>query len=140
MRATLHLYNATQGWQQLRDLWPAIKPYLLAGHRLEIEVRPARRSTEQNALLHVLLTELSEQKEWVGKKRDVETWKRLVVSSWLRARGDSVEVLPALDGHGIDIVYAPTSQMSVAQVTELVEFLIAYMVGEGLEVRIPEAA
>lgn len=49
-----------------------------------------------------MLADIADQLEWAGAKRDLEVWKRLLVAAWLRARGESVEVLPALDGHGID--------------------------------------
>ena len=46
-----------------------------------VTVSEPTRSGEQNALLHVLLTEIAADHEWAGKKRDVEIWKRLLVAS-----------------------------------------------------------
>lgn len=91
-----------------------------------VTVAPAKRSLEANAALHAEIAEIAASMPWAGKMRSVETWKRLLVASWMRAVGESVEVMPALDGHGVDIVYAPTSQMSGAQVRELIDFIGAW--------------
>jgi len=91
-----------------------------------VTVKPATRNGAQNALLHAILTEIAETREWAGKLRSVEVWKRLITAAWLRAEGASVEVLPALDGHGIDVVYSPTSQLSKEQMASLLDFVGAW--------------
>lgn len=90
------------------------------------------RNGAQNALLHSLLGEIAETVEWAGKKRTVEVWKRLLCAAWLRARGESIEVLPALDGHGVDLVYAPTSSLSKAECAELIDFVTAWAAENGV--------
>ena len=69
---------------------------------------------------------MATQIEWAGKRRDVETWKRLLIAAWLRARGESVELLPALDGNGVDVVFARTSKLTGAECSELCEFIYAW--------------
>lgn len=91
-----------------------------------VTIKPATRNSDQNALLHALLSEIAERVEWAGKLRSVETWKRLMTAAWLRARGDSVEFLPALDGHGVDIVFRRTSTLTKAECAELVDFIQAW--------------
>ncbi len=91
-----------------------------------VTVKPPTRSGEQNAKLHAELSEIAAVVPWAGHLRSVDTWKRLMVSAWLRARGESVEMLPALDGHGIDIVYAQTHLMTTRQVSELLDFIGAW--------------
>lgn len=93
-----------------------------------IKIEPATRNNQQNALLHSLLGEIAERVEWAGKPRSIEVWKRLLVAAWLRARGESIEVLPALDGHGVDLVYSPTSQLTKGECAELVDFITAWTV------------
>lgn len=126
MRHTAVLYNAQQAHQCLTALWSQVKPLLIAGHRMVVEIKPETRSADQNAKLHAELGEIAERVEWAGKKRDVETWKRLMTAAWLRARGESIEVLPALDGHGIDVVFRRTSDLTRAECAELIEFVIAW--------------
>lgn len=120
------LYEPVQAHKALGEAWQRIKPLLMAGHRLTLEVKPRTRSVEQNALLHAMLSDIAAQVEWAGAKRDVECWKRLLTAAWCRARGESVELLPALDGHGVDIVFRRTSKMTVDEVSELCEFITAW--------------
>lgn len=127
MKAVLFLANAQQAHTALAALWRDLKPWLIAEHRFEVEVRPERRNTEQNALLHALLSDIAGRVEWAGKKRDVETWKRLMTAAWLRARGESIEVLPAIDGHGIDVVFRRTSSLTKSECAELITFIQAWM-------------
>lgn len=88
-----------------------------------VRIAPPRRNLEQNALLHALIGEIAERMEWAGKKRDAEVWKRLLVAAWCRVKGESMEILPALDGHGVDIVPARTSALSKKECADLIEFI-----------------
>lgn len=97
-----------------------------------VTVAPPKRSGPQNDMLHALLGEISARLPWAGKMRSKEVWKRLTTAAWLRARGDSVEVLPALDGHGVDIVYSPTSSLSKGECAELLDFVTAWAAEAGL--------
>lgn len=120
------LYNAHQAHAFLMQLWTTIKPWLVAGHRLHIEVRPEKRSDPQNRKLHACIGDIAKQVEWAGKKRRPECWKRLLMAAWLRARGESVEILPALDGHGVDVVFSRTSELSRAECAEFLEYVMAW--------------
>lgn len=102
------------------------------GYRVEISA--PKRSDPANRLLHALIGRIAQAKEWAGAKRDPETWKRLLVASWCRTRGVSVEVLPALDGHGVDIVPARTAGLSVAETNDLIEYIQCYAAENGIEV------
>jgi len=122
----VHLYSPTQARAPFESAWKLAKGGLMAGHRFVLELRPETRSDSQNKLLHALIGEIAVTREWCGKKHDVETWKRLLVAAWTRARGESVELLPALDGHGVDIVFRRTSKMTKGEVNELIEFVEAW--------------
>ena len=134
-RITMRLFNAQQGYEAIKQAWQAAKNALMAGHRLVVEVKPETRSLRQNALLHALIGDIARQLEWAGAKRDAEVWKRLLVAAWLRARGESVEVLPALDGHGVDVVFRRTSQLSRAECAELVDYVMAWAAEHGVQLR-----
>jgi len=131
-RLTLPLWEPVQAHAALMTAWKWIKPLLMAGHRLTLEVRPEKRSDAENRLLHALLTHIARTQEWAGKKRDVEVWKRLLVASWLRARGESVEILPALDGHGVDVVFRRTSDLSKGECAELISYVEAWAAEQGI--------
>jgi predicted phage tail protein len=126
VKLTVHLYNAAQAVTALRGLFEQLKPWLVAGWRIKITAEQETRSVDQNAKLHAELAEVAATVEWAGKKRDTEVWKRLMTAAWLRARGESVEVLPAIDGHGIDVVFRRTSSLTKTECSELLEFVLAW--------------
>ena len=126
---TARLYEPTQAHGALRQAWEQyIKPLLsrTGAPPMVLEVRPQTRSDAQNKLLHAMLGDIARQVEWAGKKRDTDTWKRLLTAAWLRARGESVELLPAIDGHGVDVVFRRTSKLTRAECSELCEFIMAW--------------
>lgn len=125
-RINVVLWNWPQGWQAFKDAAAWAKAMLAAGHRLVLELRPENRSDAQNRLLHSRINDIRKQCQWAGKPRDLDTWKRLLVAAWLRARGEHVEILPALDGHGVDVVFRHTSKLSRRECAELSEFVMAW--------------
>jgi hypothetical protein len=112
-------------WQQVRDL-------LGAGKRLTLEVKPETRSDPQNRILHARFQDISRQCEWAGRKWDVESWKRLLTAAWCRTRNEGVQMVPAIDGKGFDVLYQRTSQLTRAESSELCEYVMAW--GSSLEV------
>lgn len=136
-RMTLRLFSATQGHEALQQIWRQAKALLTRkdSPALVVELREETRSLKQNALLHALLGDISRQVEWAGKKRDTDTWKRLLTAAWLRARGESVELLPALDGHGVDVVFRHTSKLTRGECAELCDFIAAWAIENGVEFR-----
>lgn len=84
------------------------------------------RSPEQNARLHAILQDISSQKQWAGHWLDVEDWKRLMVAAYERANNQAARVFPAIDGHGIDVIYRRTHRMSKQEMTDLIDFATAW--------------
>lgn len=136
-RLTIRLFNAQQARADLPKAWTWIKAMLLreGAKPVTLELREETRSGKQNRYLHAMLGDISKQTEWAGKKRDTDTWKRLLTAAWLRARGESVELLPALDGHGVDVVFRHTSKLTRAECAELCDFIAAWAVEHGVELR-----
>lgn len=98
------------------------------------------RSVEQNAKLHALLHDISTQKQWAGRWLDIEAWKRLMVAAWERANGKPAEFYPALDGAGFDVVYRRTSRMNKNEMIELIEYVTAWAVQNGVELLSEESS
>ncbi len=99
-----------------------------------------QRSSEQNSRLHATIQDIAEQKEWAGKKLDAESWKRLLVAAWCRANKQGADVVPALDGHGFDVIYRRTSRMSKQEMSELLEFVTAWAIEQGIQLHDPVPA
>jgi len=94
-------------------------------------LKPKTRSLDQNARLHMLLQNVAKSVPWAGKRRDTETWKRLFTAAWMRARGEATEFMPSVDDHGVDVVFRHTSQLSIKECGELMEFIEAWCAEHG---------
>jgi hypothetical protein len=126
MRAVLHLRDAQTAYQQWVGTWQSLKPLLLAGHRLEVDIRPERRSTEQNSKLWAMLGEVSKQVDWYGQRLTPEEWKH-VFSAALKKQ----KVVPGLDG-GFVVLGQSTSQMSKGELSDLIELIYSFGAQRGV--------
>lgn len=91
-----------------------------------VTVEPPKRSGDQNAALHALIDEIARTRTHAGRKWDAEVWKRLLVAAWCRVSGEAVMIVPALDGHGVDMVPARTSKLTKRECSDLLEFVHAW--------------
>lgn len=91
-----------------------------------VTIKPPTRNLDQNALLHAMLTDIANTREWAGKRWDVEDWKRLLTAAWLRARKEAAIFVPAIDGAGFDILYRRTSQLTKGECAELIDYIAAW--------------
>lgn len=130
---TVTLRSPTQAYDAITSAWRLAKTGILAGHRFVLTLKPETRSDPQNAKYHAMLGDIAKQVDWCGKKRDILTWKRLTTAAWLRARGESVEVLPAIDGHGVDLIFEHTSRLSKPLMAELITYTEAWGSEHGVE-------
>lgn len=92
---------------------------------LVVTISEPTRSLEQNAKLHAMLSDVSRQAVFMGKKRSVEFWKGLFVSGWQIATGQNPEIVPGLEGEFINIRES-TARMSVKKLASVIEYVDAY--------------
>ncbi len=126
------LYNAQQGHAAFVGLWDEAKARLMAGQRLVIEIKEAKRSLEQNARMWAMLADVSKQVDWYGRKLTPEEWKH-VFSASLKKQ----DVVPGLDG-GFVVLGLSTSKMSVREMGELMELMEAFGAQKGVRFTCPE--
>lgn len=132
-KLTLPMWEPVQAHKAMTaQLWPLLKSHLMAGRRMTLELRPEKRSDAENRMLHAMLGYISKNVEWAGKKRSIDVWKRLLTAAWCRATNEHVEILPAVDGHGVDIVFRRTSELSRAECAELITFIQAWCAQSGI--------
>jgi len=132
-RLSIRLQSPQQSHKDIKEVvWPLAKANLIAGRKMVLELRQETRSLAENALLHALLMQISAQIEWAGQKQTPEVWKRLFTAAWLRARGEQIETLPALDGQGVDVVFRHTSKLTRAECAELIEFIQCWAAEHGI--------
>lgn len=92
----------------------------------KIAISDEDRSSEQNAKLHAMLSDIARQVEHAGKKWNVLIWKRLCTAAWLREEGENATMIPALDGNGFDVIYERTSKLGIKKCASLIEWITAF--------------
>jgi len=85
-----------------------------------VTVRAATRSTDQNALMWSLLTDLSRQKPQ-GKRHTPDNWKAIAMN----AAGHHVQFLEGIDGQPFPAGFR-SSKLTKRQMTDLIEVIFAY--------------
>jgi len=86
-----------------------------------VEFRAPRRSTDQNALMWSLLSQISRQVDWYGQKLSNEDWKDVLTASLRRTR-----VVPGIDAGTFVPLGMRTSQMTKEEISELLELIYAF--------------
>lgn len=92
-----------------------------------VKITEPTRSLDQNAALWPMLTDISEQVEWYGRKLTPEDWKH-VFSASLR----KLEVVPNLDGTGFVALGQSTSKMTKREFSDLLELIAAFGAERGV--------
>lgn len=131
-RITIPLINPVQAHQAIEAAWRHAKAWLMAGHRLTLEVRPEKRSDAQNRRLWAMLADISAQVDWYGQKLTSEEWKDVMSASLKRTK-----VVPGLDG-GFVVCGQSTSRMTRAEMCELQDLMEAFGAQQGVKFRAPE--
>jgi hypothetical protein len=79
------------------------------------------RTQLQNSKLWPMLTDISKQVTWYGKKYSKDDWKTIITGSYRKS-----EFVPNLDGTGFVVLGMSTSAMSRKVFADLIEFIYAF--------------
>jgi len=90
------------------------------------------RTQSQNRLLHPLLTDISKQAEWMGKKRPMLQWKTILVSAHAIATGQPSEMVIGIEGEVVNLRES-TAAMSTKRFSSLVEYVLAWGTENGVK-------
>ena len=85
-----------------------------------VSVKEATRNDDQNALMWVLLSDISRAKP-NGRRHTPDMWKSLM----MKACGHHVQFLEGLDGEPFPIGFR-SSRLTVRQMADLITFILAY--------------
>jgi hypothetical protein len=125
---TIPLYNRQQARQALTaQVFPYLDAALQGSRRWVLSIKPETRSLQQNARLWAMLTEISEQVEWYGRKLTPENWKH-IFSAALKKQ----DVVPGLDG-GFVVLGLSTSKMTVGEMADLQTLMEAFGAEKGVK-------
>jgi len=83
-----------------------------------VEFKKKTRSTEQNAKMHAMLAEVSDQVVWYGKKLSVEDWKNIFSASLRKA-----QVVPGIDPGTVVPLGIHTSTMTIDEMSNMIELI-----------------
>lgn len=132
-RISLTLWEPVQAHKTLtQQIWPLLKAALMAGHRMTIEVKTETRTLAQNARLWAMLTDVSKQVDWYGRKLTPEEWKHVFSASLSKQ-----DVVPGIDG-GFVVLGKSTSKMTKGEMSELQELMHAFGAQKGVRFTAPE--
>ena len=92
----------------------------LKGGAVTITLSREKRSTDQNAKLWPMLSDMASQVEWFGKKHTKEQWKDIVTGTFC-----GCEFVPNLQKDGLVMIGASTSKMDKATFSQLIEYIYA---------------
>lgn len=98
-----------------------------------VRIGESTRSLEQSAKFHAICTDLERSGlEWAGKPRTKQQWKVLLVSGHAIATGRGAEVVEGLEGELVNIRES-TADMGKHRASSLIEYAVAYCVGNDVE-------
>lgn len=121
MSRALIILNGTKAREKAID-WVTKAPL-----GTSVEFKRARRNNEQNSLLWACLTDVSEAVTWYGQKLTPEDWKDVMTASLRKAR-----VVPGIDAGSFVPLGMRTSDMTKAEMAELIELILAFGAQRGV--------
>lgn len=108
------LILANQAVRERAHRWVAALP---VGTR--VEFKEPKRTTDQNARMWAMLTDIATQKEHFGRRYPTEAWKAI----FLHALGKETSFIPALDGAGFLPLGQSSSDLSKREMSDLIEMM-----------------
>ena len=129
------LDSQEQATALMQNLWPKVKAALSSGKKLQMEIKDASKSREQEEKYHAIIGDIAKQAQHMGAKWDAETWKRLLVDKYCRETGLSSQIMANLDNDGLVQLGFQTRKFTKEQASEFVEFLLAWCAENGIELK-----
>lgn len=114
-RALIVLWGAISKAKAIK--WITLAP---AGTRLTFQ--GPKRTIPQNDKMWAMLTDVSLQKEHLGRKYKPFEWKYIFMS----ALGHQVRYLPSLDGESFIPIGLSSSDLSIAEASDLITFILSW--------------
>lgn len=101
-----------------------------------VEFKKPKRSLPQNDRMWAMLTDVAQQKQHAGRKYTPDQWKVL----FMHACGREVQFIPALDNTTFIPWGQSSSDLSVEEMTALIEFMFAWGAENGVKFHEPAEA
>lgn len=101
-----------------------------------VEFKASKRSLPQNDRMWAMLTDIARQREHHGRKFTPDQWKVI----FLHALGKETELLPALDGNDFIPARYSSSDLSKAEMSDLIELMMSWGAENGIQFAEEQAA
>lgn len=98
-----------------------------------LEFKASKRTLPQNDYLWSLLTEIAEQKDYHGIRLHADDWKLLFLDALKR----EVRMVPNLDGNGFVSLGRSSSDLSKAEMADLLELIMEWGARNGVVFKEP---
>ncbi len=101
-----------------------------------VEFKAPKRSLPQNDRMWAMLTDLASQVKWHGLSLTADDWKLIFLDALKR----EVRMVPNLDGNGFVSLGRSSSDLSKAEMTDLIDLISAFGANHGVVFhdRVPE--
>ncbi|MBZ9873120.1 recombination protein NinB [Mesorhizobium sp. BR1-1-9] len=100
-----------------------------------VEFKEIKRSLPQNDRMWAMLTDVSQQLPWHGIKLDAEDWKLVFLDALKR----EVRMVPNIDGRGFVNLGRSSSDLSMDEMTSLIELIHEFGARHGVTFHEQEA-
>jgi len=93
-----------------------------------VEFKEAKRTTDQNSIMWASLTEIARQVEWHGLKLSADDWKLLLMAGL----NQEMRLVPNIEGNGFVNLGRSSSDLSKAEMGDLIELIFAFGAKHGV--------
>jgi hypothetical protein len=101
-----------------------------------VEFKAAKRSLDQNSRFWAMLTDVATQLVWHGQKMRPDDWRLVFLDALKR----ELRVVPNIDGNGFVNLGRSSSDLTKAEMTDLIELIFAFGANHGVVFHEQEAA
>ncbi|MCK1282096.1 recombination protein NinB [Bradyrhizobium sp. 61] len=98
-----------------------------------VEFKGPCRSVDQNSRFWAMLTDVAVQGRIEGRRYNTEQWKLMFLHAYAEERGIEIKYLPRLQGVGMVPCGRSSSDLSVTEMSELMEYISAWGVENGIK-------
>ena len=105
-----------------------------------VEFKGPQRSTNKNAAMWAMLSDIARQLAWHGKRLDAEAWKLVFLDALRRERKDELQLVPNIDMTGfVNISSTSSSDLDDDEMGDLLTIISAFGDQHGVEWSNPKA-
>ncbi|KQV28141.1 NinB family protein [Rhizobium sp. Root1203] len=91
-----------------------------------VEFKGPKRTLPQNDRMWAMLTDLSGQLAWHGKRLAPDDWKLVMLDALRRETHEQLRIVPNTDGTGFVNLSTSSSDLSKEEMTALIEIIFAF--------------